>query len=236
MPVDVHPRLRGATILRPEVGLGTRCGGCGAENELPTSIVAQTTPRARSRARSGELFRCAACGGALEPEMLLWTDLDRLEYAVVLPAARAPEGADLEQRVTERFAATFLREPQDVWEDPAQVAVRVVFGVAALQEKLITSDAGLDDRVLEALKAALIASPTGRRFGLTELRLTDVTASGELVFAGPGLPEPLVVAAAAYVALHARREGLAKDLPELFRGAWVDLARYGGALPASVGG
>lgn len=194
----------------------------------PPSVCAQLVPGARDRARRDQLLvvACEACGAParLEPELLVWTDLERAEYVVVVPVARLPQVELLERRVLAGFTAGFLSGPQEVWADPHDVLLRLVFGGEGLAEKLIAWDAGLDDAVVEILKHALLNSEPARQAALEAITLMEVTAAGELVFAAAG--RRLVVAPAAYADLASRRDWLVDTFPELYGGAWVDVRRY----------
>jgi len=133
------------------------CGSCGAE--VSVLVIESANPtrhppfQAALLARTLLRERCPACGNVQEHyEKFLWTDLPaRLCVAVLRPEWRG------DWRLVEADARTLLvplrdEGPQFVRDWNTGVALRVAFGLEELREKVVCRLAGIDDRVLEAIK------------------------------------------------------------------------------------
>lgn len=102
-------------------------------------------------------FDCVGCKRPFIVEMdLLYTDFDGRLLIDVFSRARRDEAARCEALVDETYETVFVREP------PATVRAvlgeftrRIVFGYEELREKVVCFSAGLDDRILEAVKLML---------------------------------------------------------------------------------
>lgn len=139
------------------------CQICG--HRYPAEIAAAVHVSTRRELRDAIVagvfhrFMCPACGASTTIEKLFaYTDFDRFEWFTVVPGAELPFVGDWERFAEETFAATMRSHcPPIVRDDWApKMRRRVVFGLAALREKLIAADAGLDDRVLEGLKLVVL--------------------------------------------------------------------------------
>lgn len=181
--------------------------------------------------RTFEVFDCPCCGARVQAHHtpLVYTDFARFQYIAVEGRGSADVGAAL-ARHRAAFDHAFLFGPDLAEELGRQVAPRLVFGLGALREKLVLADAGLDDRVVEAVKGDLL-----REAGLApqqaQLRVEEVLDGGHLLCArlgpeGAG-PTPVmgwVTATADRVARRAaRRESIGDDWPRLGRDWVVDL-------------
>jgi hypothetical protein len=179
-------------------------------------------------ARSFEVFSCPACHAVVQAHQapLVYTDFARFQYVAV--EARGP--ADLAAvlaRHREAFDRAFLFGPAVAEELARQLVPRLVFGLGALREKLLLSDAGLDDRVVEAVKGDLLAE-AGLTPQAAQLRVEEVLDGGHLLCArlGPegGGPTPVqgwMTARAERVTRRAaRRDAISDDYPWL-RTDWV---------------
>ncbi|MCB9543886.1 MAG: CpXC domain-containing protein [Myxococcales bacterium] len=129
--------------------------------EIADAVHVSTRRELRDAILAGELhrFMCPRCGGSTTVEKLFaYTDFDRFHWFVVVPGAELPFVDDWERFAEETFAATMRSHcppmVRDEWAPRMQR--RVVFGLAALREKLMAADAGLDDRVLEGMKLGVL--------------------------------------------------------------------------------
>ena len=146
------------------------CPHC--ERDFPAdvywSLHASRSPQVREAllARRFQRFYCPGCGGVVLAEpSLLYTDFPRRQWFATFPRRALPHRRDLERLVTEGFEHNMrLAAPPMVqaWADEMQV--RVVFGLPHLREKLLLAEAGLDDRVVERLKLALLSDVSKRLF------------------------------------------------------------------------
>lgn len=165
------------------------CRQCDHEMQglVATSINVTRTPAWRTAILDGSFQRwtCPACAAVTVPlEPFPYIDFDRRQLIGVFPTAVATRWWDVEGEV----AGAHLR---NLGADGPEVArpigegmdLRAVFGLAALREKLVLFDAGLDDAVLEALKLRLLLAADG--LGPDDrLRLVEVDGA-ELVFDVP---------------------------------------------------
>lgn len=139
------------------------------------------------------------------------------------------------------FRDCFEAGPPIAQDMGARFKRRVVFGFRALREKLVLWDAGLDDRVVEAVKGDLLADD-GAAPREVVLRIARVLDGGHLLFAAyepaprpdDAPAEPRVVVqpapydfltapAARYLARSAEPSAIARDYPWLGDDWFVDL-------------
>ncbi|MCB9727278.1 MAG: CpXC domain-containing protein [Deltaproteobacteria bacterium] len=212
------------------------CPSCEASQRvlMPESANVQRSPSWRTQVLDGTLnrFACEACGAVFVVERdLLYTDLDRGVFIGVFARARRGEVAELSETIRRTFEEVVGTEaPRAVRESFPETRPRVVFGYAELREKVVCFDHGLDDRVVEAIKLALLEGiPGAAAARVSGLVLVEVQEDGGLVLAPVGGDRPFgdrpfVVAPPAMVAeMHARAEHLAVLLPSLFNGPYVNL-------------
>jgi len=167
------------------------CPACGHSCPiwLPESVNAATDPQAREALLAGTLMRypCEACGESCVIEReLLYTDLDRGTFILVFPRAREKEASALADVAREVFRQAVTGAPRIIAEAYAHIEPRVVFGYDQLREKVVCTEAGLDDRVIEAVKHMLLQVPGAAQSGVSGLLLTQVGEQGELYFAQIG--------------------------------------------------
>jgi hypothetical protein len=101
-------------------------------------------------------FRCAKCDELITVEQLLaYSDFPRQQWFVVVPSKEMGFHDEWDEFAEATFRATMLEHCPPIVRDEIapQMTRRVIFGLASLREKLVCFDAGLDDRVLEVLKA-----------------------------------------------------------------------------------
>lgn len=170
-----------------------RCPACGAdyETQLLKGIHVGRLPKVKAQIREGGFQRatCTGCGHTVEVEApSVYTDLRNGPYiAVELPFPEDARAARERQRAV--FDRCFTLGPDIAAEVGGSLRHRLVFGVAALREKGLVWDAGLDDRVIEGLKLELLGEAgAGRREVV--LRLVAVLPGNHLVFGRMRPPPP----------------------------------------------
>ena len=160
-----------------------KCPACAAPVEcvLALRIDGDRLPALREAILDGSLQRqaCAHCGIAfrVEPAFVL-VDADRGQYLGVWPLGVRPEWRDYAQRTRAAFDAASGEAAPGLPLEP-----RVVFGWAALVEKMLARQAGIDDRTLELAKVATLRHGYQQFVpGPRELRLVGL-GEGDVVLA-----------------------------------------------------
>lgn len=202
-----------------------RCPACA--HGFAVAAARSIGPEARPAVLAGTFhrFTCPACRTPmLHTRPVLYLDSGRGQVVQVQPVERKENFLKLEQQLEAAFRAVTAEAPA-AWRGPAsRFRVRLVFGTAALREKLVGWDAGLDDALVALLKHDLRL----RRPSLGPLQLEQVTPAGILLTSTGGhrvrLPH------LRYERFAAERAWLAGQWPDLFRGPWVDAER----LPTPV--
>jgi hypothetical protein len=111
----------------------------------------QRTPAARQQVLDRQLHRVAVEGGALQVEKaFVYLDRARGQAFLVQPPRERYRHADASAALQR-----MLGELPDGMGAPLRQR-RVVFGLEELREKLVAADAGLDDRAVELMKAAIV--------------------------------------------------------------------------------
>jgi CpXC protein len=171
-----------------------QCPNCHdtREREVATSLNASRSPEVRDAIIAGtfQAYTCEACGHPIVyTGEFPYLDLDRRQFVGVFPSAWETDWDRYEARAVSAFSRTLGTEAPSVAQSLASdVAVRCVFGLPALREKLIVADAGLDDRLVEAFKLSLFETVAGLPFEAGR-RPRLVTADADtLVFAIPADP------------------------------------------------
>ncbi|MDP2310699.1 MAG: CpXC domain-containing protein [Pseudomonadota bacterium] len=191
------------------------CPACGVTTpaRLAESANAGRHPAFRAQVLDGTFMRvrCGGCGAHTVVEReLLYTDLRRGQLIGVFSTELRADGASIDagfRTVMEALAA----EPG--LAGSTITLRRVVFGYAELREKLVGADAGLDDRVIEALKLVLLARTGWMTAGSRGLLLVAAEAD-TLVFEQCGVTGPEGRAVVARVP-RVLADRLAADLPAL---------------------
>jgi hypothetical protein len=129
--------------------------GRNFEANVADSVNIDRTPRVREQILAGEFHRIPdrETGGRISVEKtFFYTDFSRGQFFLVLPRwdRHKWQEATFELRGMLRHLPESLA-PKD------RRSVRVVFGLAELREKLLAFDAGIDDGLVEAVKAVLLA-------------------------------------------------------------------------------
>jgi hypothetical protein len=158
--------------------------------EIARGLHITRLPQIRERLIAGthQLYTCASCKQATQFEAsCVYTDFERNEYVAV----ETPHGASWQAAVARHktiFRDNFEQGPPIAQEMGQRFKRRIVFGFAALREKLVLWDAGLDDRVVEACKGDLLREEEASPRELV-LRISTVLDGGHLLF---GVFEPIV--------------------------------------------
>jgi ribosomal protein S27AE len=226
------------------VAVEARCPRCGHtfSAEAATGLHVSRMPEIRARILAGTFHRfdCPACDQSvvLHDRTFVYTDFDRWHWITCYPRGGLRYRSALHAQAEEAFDQVLRREgPAFVREEWAPRFVRrVVYGLAALREKLLVLEAGLDDRALERFKWMLVRDvPLSPFHPDVDLLFERVDGDG-LVFVHVGLPGPeglrvgreLRVARAGFDALEAGvgpedwRSLMLPDLPLPEAGAGVD--------------
>jgi len=152
--------------------------------EVANGLHISLRPDVRQQIMDGTFHRffCPSCGMTTQVETVIaFSDFPRRQWFLIAPDADLPRRAYYIGVAEESFRKTMVENaPPMVVEWGKEMTRRVMFGLAALREKLVISDAGLDDRVVELLKIQLCRD-VFRDFEPVYFHLAEVTAD-ELVF------------------------------------------------------
>lgn len=208
------------------------CTACGESHQVQLfrGIFGARLAHVRQQVikRTFHRFACPACQHVTTAQsQLVFSDFGKHELVVVLPRVHVQE---VRRQVEERygsFAAQLAHEAGLLEIVQGETTCRVVFGYEAWREKLVAWDAGLDDYVLEAIKADRnirhFNSPWAQQWRLTmraaegHFFLRNVTAA-----ARPEVYPVLVVPAAEYEMRAASIDTIAIDYPWLHTKWLVD--------------
>jgi hypothetical protein len=138
------------SVFRPA---RARCS-CGAAFSASVAycVNIQRTPSAREAILKGTFhrFRCPGCGVWASVEArFLYVDSARSTVIEVLPRRARPE----HRRIAARLDASLKHAAGVIGRAEHR---RVVFGLRELREKLLAQEAGIDDRLVEFIKALLL--------------------------------------------------------------------------------
>ena len=199
--------------------------------ELVHSVNADRRPDLRQAIldRSFQRKTCPACGFVfrMEPEFS-YIDIKRGQYIAVWPASRQGEAHELEERSQSAFERAFgSKAPSEAKAIGKKIVARMVFGWAALNEKLLAAEAGIDDRTLELVKLGAIRNldrapiGTGVEFRLVEAR-PDALMLGWIETAVDHLLDVVSVPRAALGEIEAAPEDWASLRDDIGSGLFVD--------------
>jgi hypothetical protein len=164
----------------------------------------------------------------------LYTDLENGVLIGCFPQTRRGELSSLEEDLVRTWTETVKQEmPRTLQASMAGPGPRIVFGLAELREKVICFDAKLDDRLVEAMKLALLEGLPGREAaGVADLALVAAHPDSEVLAFQPldadrmAVGEHLLEAPVAmYGDFWATRDNVKTLLPGLFEGLWVHHSR-----------
>lgn len=213
---------------------------CGARVEalLADSINVVRHPhfRAELLARTLHVVRCACGLERVVEQPVLYLDFARRQFLGCFPRADLARAGRCSAEVSEAWelalGARAAAPARRVGEQG--FLVRVCFGYEELREKVVAHEAGLDDHVLEALKASILDGEQWfRARAVATLRLDRVGPDGALWLrpewlgaAPPGAERGAVrVARASYQAACVRGPALLGRLAGLAAGPHVSLLR-----------
>jgi hypothetical protein len=212
------------------------CPSCGegVDFQAVASVNADRAPHLRQEIVDETFQReaCAACGTTfrLSPSFSL-IDHGRDSWIAVLPATERVAWPEHEEAAAASFERAYgAGASPNIRRIGSTIRRRVTFGWAAIREKLVAQDLGLDDVTLELTKMALLRGVASAPIGAeTELRLLggDATrlAFGWLVSSDESLVEGLEIERAAY-----------DEIAEDAGGDWTELrAEFDGALFVDMG-
>jgi hypothetical protein len=146
------------------VKLDVACPACGvvADRMVATSINASRSPEWRETILAGRFqrFACvsADCDEVVTPLLPFpYIDFHRKQYIGVFPTASEAEWWKHEREPEGAFERNLGRLAPPIAQPIGEgMAVRTVFGLTALREKILVLDAGLDDAIVEVLKLRLL--------------------------------------------------------------------------------
>ncbi len=162
------------------------CPNCATERsfQLVASVNAARRPDLRAKILDGTFQRetCDNCGAQFVPQpALTYLDVKRGDWILVEPAEYQENWKRFGTVAREAFERAYGPRTSPAAQELGQgLRARVVFGWAALREKLRCHDLGIDDVELELLKMAVVRRVSGTPLADdNELRLLDANA-GEL--------------------------------------------------------
>jgi hypothetical protein len=153
---------------------------CGhtQDAQLADGLHITRLPEVRARILDGT-FHHVACRGcrriSVVEQKTLYTDFDRYHWVAVAPPWTIAAWPDWVAALEHEFDHNMrVAAPPMVRELADRFKVRLVFGLDALAEKLVAWDAGLDDRLVEALKLRLRAARPDQTPPDSRMRLVAV--------------------------------------------------------------
>lgn len=198
------------------------------------TINIRRVPRARDLVLAGEFHveTCPACALRITIDRtFLYTDFGRRHFLQVFRRAQAPGWQRCEATAFRTFAEGFVGAPPAIQQVARTCAVRAVFGLAELAEKLRVWEAGLDDALVELLKLELVTQGTGEVTPDHEVLMQTADESRiELMVRPRDAGEDAEVTVfsvdrARYAALEAERARLEEQWPGLFNAPYVSFRR-----------
>ncbi len=223
-----------STFIRQPVAC-PRCGVVG-DHEVATSVNAGRSPALRDAvlAERFQVLTCDACGHAFSYlGEFVYLDFDRSQMIGVFPSSSERSWPHCERQTLDAYEPNLGRSAPAVARPFGDgMAVRCVFGLGALREKLVLADAGLDDVAVEAAKLDLLRSLAGPALAPRQrLRLVEA-GTDEVAFAlSPAAEDPdqrpsrLPVSRAALVGYLAAASADERLMGILGAGPYVDLGR-----------
>lgn len=212
--------------------------------DLADGLHITRLPEVRQRILDGT-FHTATCGrcgriGVVHTKTL-YTDFSRWHWVAVAPPWLLGDWQRWARVVTGEFDHWMrIAAPPMVRELADRFAVRLVFGFDALAEKLRAWDAGLDDRVVEALKLRVARAELGHLGPGFRLRLAWVDrAAWELAFEATrvGVEDrtTFVLSLDEYSMTAARPDELEVGMPELYETPFGGVDRvFAGSLAGAT--
>jgi hypothetical protein len=141
-----------------------RCGK-RYDVEIANGLHISLRPDLRRSILDGTFHRffCPACGmTTMIDATMSFTDFPRRQWFTIAPSHGLPWRRQWLELARASFQATMVDNAPDMvvgWG--REMTRRLMFGLAALREKLVISDAGLDDRVVELMKIQIVRDLRG---------------------------------------------------------------------------
>jgi CpXC protein len=143
------------------------CGQCDTAGvkRLAGSVNADNRPDLRAEILAGEFqaITCANCGTRLRlPVHLSYLDMGRGNWILAEAVEQVAEWREVEAASRAIFDQCYGLEASPMAQGLARgLRPRLVFGWAALREKLLCDDLGLDDVVVELVKLTMLRTIPG---------------------------------------------------------------------------
>ena len=212
------------------------CPACSTEVtfDLVHSVNADRMPslRAEILARTFQSKACPACGTEfrVQPEFN-YVEHGRDLWIAALPLPRLPHWQEEEVAAEARFERVYgPRSSPFIQAIGQRLARRLAFGWAAVREKLVIADLGLDDVTVELCKSAVLRASASAPVGLgAEMRLLGGDEN-HLAFAwmrslDESLLQPVRVKRALYDEITADEGSDWQPLRQQLGGMFVDVGR-----------
>jgi CpXC protein len=212
------------------------CPSCEHDFEMESfdSVNADRRPDLRDSILGGTLQvqACPKCAASfrLEPK-LNYLDLERSVWVSAQPLQELGQWVEREDEAVATFNEAYgPQAPASARDVGGGLKPRLTFGWAALREKLLAQDAGLDDTTLELAKLAIIRGAGGAPIQPgVELRLMSV-ADDQLQMSWidartEKVVEGLLVPRAVYDSVVAAPEAWAPFRAQLSGGPFVDVQK-----------
>lgn len=208
-----------------------RCPHCDHRwsASMAVSVNGERSPALRAQIRAGtfQQMACPACGRVTPADgPLLYVEVAARRWIGCHARADEPRWRELESEPLDTWRRAFIdHAPATVRKLAGGFVIRAVFGLPALREKLACFDAGLDDRLLEALKLDLMRTPGADLTLHPAARPVLVEADETRLCFALGDGRTLDVPRARYDALAADRGAWADAIRKLSAGPYVDVGR-----------
>jgi hypothetical protein len=212
------------------------CPSCSepVEYEIVYSVNADRRPDLRDAIVEGtfQAVTCGKCNASfrVQPEFN-YLDLERGLWLAAFPLEALGEWNSYEARARDLFDRAYgSRAPAAAREAGKGLTPRVTFGWAALREKIVAFEGGLDDVTLELCKLLMMRRTEQRPLSNeTELRLYGFEdrdlVMGWIMSVSERAVELLQVSRSLYDEIAADREGWQEIRDQLSKGIFVDLDR-----------
>lgn len=211
-----------------------QCPACGTDVvfEAVHSVNADRRPdlRVAILERSFQRRECPGCGHAFRmAPQFTYLDTGRRQFIAVYPAEKVEQWPEHEQHTQDAFAKAF-GPGSGVESLGASLQARCVFGWGALNEKLIVAEAGIDDRLLELLKIAVMRNMDNVKLGTSKaLRCVGIDGDeliiGWLSHATEELQDELAVPRSVLADIEAKPEAWAELRAQVVGPMFVDYQR-----------
>jgi hypothetical protein len=169
--------------------VSTKCPACGVEAtyEMVHSVNVDRRPELRDEILDSafQVLTCESCGEnfRMEPQFT-YIHMAGKQYLSVWPVSSIGNWVAMEQRGDKSFQTFYGPGTSEAAQQiGAEMVRRTVFGWAALREKIVATELGIDDVTLELAKVSILRWADGMaEEGDTELRLLGVDGEDMMVF------------------------------------------------------